>query len=422
VTFRFGEFHFANRVNLEEYGAAFMQQPMPDLSRQNLVYVLDDDPEVASLVCAIVASSGMLPSSFDTPQPFLESVKTTPPDFVVLDISLGKSDAVEVIRKLDGLAYRGGLLLFSGHSQEILAEVHAIGLAHGLAMLPTLHKPFHSKELKTRLNAKPEAVPHYTRAANAKLSIDLPQALEKKWLELWYQPKIDLKSRQICGGEALIRLRHPEHGVISPGDFLPAPLDPIFEPISIFVLSAAMKHAQILIDQKVETKISINMPASFVMRPGFISDIRLYLPKGYSGLVLEITEDDVIRDAELIREVATQLKILNVGMSIDDFGVAQASLARLMELPWVELKLDRSFVSGCSLDPLKRVVCQTVVDLARSFKISACAEGVETPEELNSIVEMGFDTAQGYLFARPMVFESFVESLVRNAESRQLGG
>ena len=141
------------------------------------------------------------------------------------------------------------------------------------------------------------------------------------------------------------------------------------------------------------------------------------MPKdpAFPGLIVEITEDEAISDAELAREVAVQLKLYNVHVSIDDFGSGYSSLARLKDLPFAEVKLDRSFVNGCAHDKTKRAMCQAVVDLARRFDITSVAEGVETTEDLQVLVDVGYDVAQGFLFARPMVSEDFIDLITSRA-------
>jgi EAL domain-containing protein (putative c-di-GMP-specific phosphodiesterase class I) len=132
----------------------------------------------------------------------------------------------------------------------------------------------------------------------------------------------------------------------------------------------------------------------------------------YPGLVIEVTEDEAISDPDWISQVSTQLKLYDVRISIDDFGTAHSSLSRLLELPCVELKLDRSFVSNCASDRLKNALCQTVVDLAHRVDSQVCAEGVETVEDLEAIIRMGCDTAQGYIFAKPVPPETFAASVI----------
>jgi EAL domain-containing protein (putative c-di-GMP-specific phosphodiesterase class I) len=125
------------------------------------------------------------------------------------------------------------------------------------------------------------------------------------------------------------------------------------------------------------------MPASVINGPDFISVVRRHLPadQRFPGLIIEVTEDEMVKDTESIHEVAAQLKLLNVALSIDDFGIAHSSMSRLLELPCVELKLDRSFVSNCASDRLKHAVCKTLVDLAHRVGNVVCAEGVENPDD-----------------------------------------
>ena len=160
--------------------------------------------------------------------------------------------------------------------------------------------------------------------------------------------------------------------------------------------------------------MSVNLPVSVLTAPDFIAFLREQLPKDprFAGVIVEVTEDEVVNDAKAIHEVSTQLKLYNVSISIDDFGLAYSSLSRLLELPCVELKLDRSFVSNCSSDRLKHALCQTVVDLAHRVGSAVCAEGVENVDDLRSVIRMGCDTTQGFLFAKPLPPEIFVTKAI----------
>jgi EAL domain-containing protein (putative c-di-GMP-specific phosphodiesterase class I) len=126
---------------------------------------------------------------------------------------------------------------------------------------------------------------------------------------------------------------------------------------------------------------------------------------------VEVTEDEVIHDSAWVREIANQLKLYNVGISIDDFGSASASLSRLNDLPFTEVKIDRSFVLGCSSNHLKYSICQTIVDLAHRFGATVCAEGAETVEDLGALMAMQCDSVQGYVFAKAMPAAKFAALL-----------
>jgi EAL domain-containing protein (putative c-di-GMP-specific phosphodiesterase class I)/FixJ family two-component response regulator len=377
-------------------------------------YILDDDPRVRATVSHVLTGVGYEAREFSSPEPMLARIAAMPPELVVLDLSLGQSDAVEVIRQLAAAKYQGKVLLVSGHDEAVISEVQRIGTRHGLAMLASLHKPFRGSELVGRLTAPVVVVEApEPKQESERVAIDLVEALDGGWLELWYQPKIDLQDFSVCSAEALVRARHPQHGIVFPAEFLPPPGDSRHQALAEFVVARAMADWRHLADAGLPLKLSVNMPASAINAPDFISLIRRSLPADhrFPGLMVEVTEDEMIKDAESIHEASAQLKLLNVGLSIDDFGVAHSSMSRLLELPCVELKLDRKFVANCAADRLKHAVCKTVIDLAHRVGNVVCAEGVENPDDLRCVVEMGCDTLQGFIFAKPMGLDIFIARL-----------
>jgi EAL domain-containing protein (putative c-di-GMP-specific phosphodiesterase class I)/ActR/RegA family two-component response regulator len=374
-------------------------------------YVLDDDPKVRASVLIILNSIGYEALGFSETALMLAKFQVSPCEVIVLDLTLGQSDAVEVIQRLAELQYRGKVLLISGHGQGMLNDIQRIGERHGIAMLPPLPKPFRARDLKSRLIETPRLAEKAEAHPPKDISFDLEEALRANWLELWYQPKINLQSSLISGAEALLRARHPEHGVLSPAQILPTPGDPLYLPLSKFVIRKAMTDWSRFAEAGLPIKLSVNVPVSVITTPGFVKYLRAQLPADprFPGLIIEVTEHEVINDSVLIHEISTQLRLYNVWISIDDFGQAHSSFSRLMELPCVELKLDRGYVSGCSSDSLKHALCQTVVDLAHRLGSHVCAEGVEQPEDLRSVIEMGCDTVQGYIFSKPMTPAAFID-------------
>ena len=386
--------------------------------RPRSAFVLDDDLRIGTVVCKALVMSGLEPRQFTDPMQFLAELKRSSPDLIMLDLALGDTDAIEVIRRLEVLKFTGRVLLISGRHEGALAEIESIGRSHGLHMLPSLQKPFRIAELKARLEFQPgriAAKPQVSRDEPAAARrIDFAEALRSNWLEVWYQPKVDCRSLKICGAEALIRAQHPERGTISPIDLLPPAGDPLYRPLSVFVIRQAMVEWSRLAERGFPLKLAVNVPASVLNEAGFVSVVRQVIPTepSFPGLIIEVTEDEIIRDPEWAREITTQLRLYNVWISLDDFGSAYASLSRLKDLPFREIKLDRSFVTGCDKDELKRGLCQTVVDLARRFGATTCAEGVETADEFRCLSELGFDTAQGYLFAKPMPAAGLLDLLI----------
>jgi EAL domain-containing protein (putative c-di-GMP-specific phosphodiesterase class I) len=246
-------------------------------------------------------------------------------------------------------------------------------------------------------------------------SNDVGEALCGDWLELRYQPKVDLQSFSICGAEAQLYVRHPERGIVAPDGLLPTAGNPLHAPLFRFIVRRVLVDWKVFANQGGAIKIAVNVPASVVVAPDFCAFIKDLLPQDprFPGCIIEIGEHDMFPDRDRICDAARQLRHYNVWISIDEFGSAFSSLACPHDVPFAELKLDRSFVSGCSSNPLKHGLCQSIVDLGRHLRASVCADGIEDPEDLQALMAIGCDAAQGPLFARPMPARSFAMLLRR---------
>jgi CheY-like chemotaxis protein len=275
-------------------------------------YVLDDDAAVRAFVARVLTKNGFETLQFSSPSPMLVRLKVAPPELVILDLALGNSDALDVMRQLEVLKYTGKLLLISGRDEGTLLEFQRIGERHGLTMLPSLVKPFRPDELRYRIMAVPHIPPSVATADDHDGTVmDLGQALREQWLELWYQPKIDLKTLSVCGAEALLRARHREHGILPPAALLPPASDPLHQPLFSFVIGRAMSDWDHFAKVGMPLRLAINSPISVIHAPAFINVVREALPSDprFPGLIIEITEDEIIRDPDLIHEISMQLKL-----------------------------------------------------------------------------------------------------------------
>jgi EAL domain-containing protein (putative c-di-GMP-specific phosphodiesterase class I)/ActR/RegA family two-component response regulator len=386
---------------------------------RRLVYVLDDDPGVCSVLTGLLGELGCQTREFTHAVEMDVALALAVPDLIIVDLSLGDSDAIEVMRGLASRRFGGATMLISGrHDSATLHQVQNIGKHYGLTLLPFLRKPFSISELEARFTAF-EAL--RGREDGGCL---FEQALRSNWLELWYQPKIDLKSKLVYGAEALIRLRHPERGILAPAEFLPPPGDPLHQPLADFVIRRALADWDHLARRQIDIRLAVNVPVSVFENPDFVSGVRRYLPQDekFSGMIFELTEEEVIRDPDFAREIATQLKLYNIDVSIDDFGRGHSTFERLKQLPFAELKIDRTFVQGCALDRTRREVCGDIVALAHQLRMSVVAEGIEGLRDFRALAEMGCDGGQGYLFAKPMPREDFITALLSRVISRRTPG
>ncbi|MBL8833037.1 MAG: EAL domain-containing response regulator [Rhodospirillales bacterium] len=383
---------------------------MPSTRPAQIAFVVDDEPQVRTFVARCVKQLGFEPREYSRVADVEMALTRVKPDLILLDLSLGSTDAVEVMRSLAAARFSGSLILMSGHDARTLDEVQKIGRRQGLSMLDHLRKPFRLDDLKARLSGlRPPGEPP-ARAER----VDLQTGLQNRWLELWYQPKVDLRRRRICGAEALVRMRLPSGELLPPGAFLPPAGDPLFRPLTDFVVRRALADWPTIAAARGDIRLSVNVPASILQTPDFVANFRRHLPSGiaFPGLIVEITETETLHDPDLARETAVQLRLYDLHVSVDDFGTGYSTLSRLDELPFAELKLDRGYVNGCASDSGKRETCRSVVELAHRFGISTVAEGVETAEDLAVLDELGCDIAQGYYFAKPSEIDAFVDRLV----------
>jgi EAL domain-containing protein (putative c-di-GMP-specific phosphodiesterase class I) len=230
-------------------------------------------------------------------------------------------------------------------------------------------------------------------------------------LELWYQPKIDLRLKCLAGAEALVRIHHPEHGVIGPVSLLSDP-DGLAR-LTEHALLTALRDWDLFDAAGFNLRLAINLPVGHLLKlpiARLVDESRPRAPH-WPGLIVEVSEDQIVRDLEAAQEIAMELKEAGIAVSIDDVGAAFSSFATLRELAFAELKLDESFVKGCALDSTKAATCQTVIDLAHRFGSVAVAEGIETIADLSALQVMNCDFGQGVLLAPAMPRDRFISLL-----------
>jgi diguanylate cyclase (GGDEF)-like protein len=248
-----------------------------------------------------------------------------------------------------------------------------------------------------------------------KLMADLRQALDRQQLQLFYQPKLDLRSGVITGVEALMRWNHPEHGFIPPDIFVPAlEQTGLIKSYTYWVLEEAYSQCVAWNKAGYDLGISVNL-SMFSLRdalfPGYVLALqdKWKLPPGV--LTMEVTESALMDDSCYVADVLEELSRHGIQFSIDDFGTGYSSLGHLKRLPVNELKIDKSFVLDMADDADDMAIVRSTVDLAHNMGLRVVAEGVETPESLEILKELGCDQVQGYFIARPNLPKELVTLL-----------
>jgi EAL domain-containing protein (putative c-di-GMP-specific phosphodiesterase class I) len=252
---------------------------------------------------------------------------------------------------------------------------------------------------------RPAAAEDDERDASGKPQVTLAKALKRGWLEVWYQPKVSLQTGNWVGAEGLIRARHPEVGVLGPGAFLPGASDDDMLEMTEMVIATALRDWNDCAALGMPAlNLAVNVPASGFVELPIAQLIREQRPKSeqWPGLILEVTEDQIVNDLEMANEVANELRAMNCSLAIDDFGAGYSSLGRLRQLPFSELKIDRAYVTDCHLDKVKAGMLESIIDVARRFGLKTVAEGIETAHESHKLQGLGVAVGQGFLFAKPM--------------------
>ena len=368
--------------------------------------VADSKKHLRAFLADALEDLGFITFECGEPDDLEELLDAQQTDLLVLSVS---TDGIEISKILETLvrkAFKGKVLVI-GRSESIMVKaVRQIGDEYGLAMLPSLPTPFSAGSLRdcvaTLLPVEPAPSP----------AVDVAEALKAGWLELWYQQKINVRTLVPSGAEALVRMRHPAWGVVPPAYFIRDDKDPYFRSLSKFVVGRAVEDWRYLLEQQGPVDLSINLPVSLLGDRQAVRNLCLAMPDhpAFAGLLIEINSTEVIDNLDLVIDVARQLRLHNIAISIDNVGVEWPSLMGLRSFPFVELKVDHQFVTGCADDRLRQTVCRRIIELAHDHGARALAQGIETRADFVTAHGLGFDLVQGYLFGKPMGIKKFARS------------
>jgi diguanylate cyclase (GGDEF)-like protein/PAS domain S-box-containing protein len=261
-----------------------------------------------------------------------------------------------------------------------------------------------------------EPAMHERVVERLELQAELQRALELNQLEIHYQPVVRLDERADCGVEALLRWMHPTRGTIPPLQFIPlAEETGLIIPIGRWVLQEACRQGALLHEQFPRTPsltMSVNLSVKQLQSNTIVDDVREALEASglpASALVLEITESVMMADTDLAVRRLEELKALGVLLAMDDFGTGYSSLSYLSSFPIDILKMDRSFLSP---EHEETGLAAAIIALGNSLSLEVIAEGIEVPEQISSLRELGCELGQGFLFAKPMNQQALLEYLV----------
>ncbi|MBI5937351.1 MAG: EAL domain-containing protein [Betaproteobacteria bacterium] len=344
-------------------------------------------------------------------------------DIVLCDLNMPGMDGLEFIRHFAARKDKIGIAFISGEDSRMLASAQELARAQGLHVLGVAVKPIGGTALYGILGRHGwQDARRVTKAGGPEIGVaDIAAGIENKQFTAFFQPKVKADSLEVVGLEALARWRHPVHGLIPPGLFIPlAEANGLIEALTMSVFRRALEAGGELHRQGYKLKIAVNYSAqSFgsLALPEFVVDSARAAGLDPKCLIIEVTESGLMSDLTVALEVLSRLRLKGVSLSIDDFGTGYSSMDQLRRIPFSELKIDQDFVRGAAHDPMARSILESSVDMARKLNLVTVAEGVETEEDLEIVRGLGCDLVQGFLVARPMALPDLLKWLERRQSS-----
>ncbi len=385
--------------------------------KDKTVMVVDDEMFILKTTEAVLKRLGynniLLANSAEEALQCLNSANP-PIGLIINDLNMPDIDGVELLRKYDESGYEGDVVLFSGEDQQTLKMAENLARARNLSVLGAISKPLEPIKFSEVLNK--EGTSKKTKYKSSAKIIDyevMSKAIDAGEIEPWFQPKVDIVSKEVVGVEALARWNSTELGQVFPDTFIPAAEElGLIDKMTFSLIRKVSQYAKNWREAGIHLKVAVNISMDSLSNLDFPEQLDQLL-KDDSGalkdLQLEVTESKLMEDLLQPLEVLLRLRLKRIELSIDDFGTGHSNLTQLRDLPFDELKLDRSFIHGNSDAERSKAILESSVEIGKKLNMSIVAEGVETLEEWIQVEKLGCDQVQGYFIAKPMPAEDLIQ-------------
>lgn len=381
-------------------------------SRHSLCFVVDTDFGYLQGLSKSLRGLGLDTVEFINSARLGENVESHNPDIVFLNLNANDPyDCVRALFALKDCRYGGRVQLFGKGEPGFLESFRKVGNDTALAMLPVLQKPMELATVRRIVQEQKlatDAVPPP--------DLSLKKAIASNWITFVYQPQVDLKKKMVIGAEAFVRVSHPQHGVLPPARFLGGASQEDLTELAALAITKAVQTSGTFFNEGAPLKFSVNISAETLAKLPVALLIEKHRPQGddWPGIVFDVTETQVMAKTALLKNTISALRLAGASLAIDNCGRSTSSFGIFKELPFSEVKVDRSIVQGCAGDKGNASICKTMVALAHNFDSKASAVGIETSEDARELAGFGCDVGQGYLFAKP-VSEQELMGMVRKA-------
>jgi EAL domain-containing protein (putative c-di-GMP-specific phosphodiesterase class I)/ActR/RegA family two-component response regulator len=382
------------------------------MSRTRIVAV-DDDRRILKVLKGACESVGYEVHSVLDAEFFESSFRVFEPSLVFLDLSMQSIDGVELIRFIAKEHAETAVIVTSGVDERVLHAAHSLGLSLGLRMLEPIRKPLIVADIRRRLKSfrdQPTASP-----VASVTSDELHHALQNGFLDVSYQPMVNLTSREVVSVEALARIRRTGQAVILPERFIPiAERSGLMEMLTFQVLERSLRDLTTLSSHAPHLQVAVNISPTLLTDERLPDRIEALLTQydiAPSRLIVEVTESSIPDDRQRMSETLIRLRLKGIRLALDDFGTGFSSLGQLYEFPYETLKLDKQFAMRAHSSADAAAMIRSSLDLARSVGLTVVAEGIQNEETMRWLNGLGCDLGQGFHISPPLSLPSLLHWL-----------
>ncbi|QBB69942.1 EAL domain-containing protein [Pseudolysobacter antarcticus] len=377
--------------------------------------VVDDDPLMTEIVSALLRDFALV--DIETAQDGNEALAMLSlrhVDLMVCDLNMPGMDGALLLKHLADFPSPPALILLSGEHPRVLEASGQLAATLGLTVLGVLQKPVDRVRLAELLQRYNTQFPKREKSgATIELSKqDLRRGLKKGTQRLAYQPKIDLKSGELVGAEALLRWKDPELGNIPPNHVVSsAERHGFIDELTLAILHQAVMDRAKLVAADLPINIAVNLSLHNLRMPDMVEHIiQIVTAKGDkpANFTLEITETCLIEDLATALEMLIRLRMNGFQLAIDDYGTGASTMQFLQQFPTTEMKIDRSFVVAAPLSEHGCAFLSTAIELGTKLGQVTVAEGIETFAQCTLATKLGCQQGQGFYFSEPLPLDAFI--------------
>jgi len=382
------------------------------------VLVIDDSPSVASFCEQLLRMHYQLPNILQA-YSALDAIKLIQNNkkinLLIVDLNMPGMDGIELITFLNKLNYKGYVVIVSGTASHIIQSVEKLALKHGLNLLGAIQKPvcreafdnlFTKLTLKTKKNS--------SNVDSLKI-YEIIRAVNNKEVKVFYQPLVNMDSNTIHSMEALCRINHPTKGLIQPDLFIDiAEQSELIYHLTFQVIHKALSDFSKWLKNKNTFKLSLNISPALFSNEHFYQELLSACDThniAYHKICIEITENILEKSDKRELEVLSRLALKGFTLSLDDFGTGHASIERLYNLPFQQIKIDKSIFLSSETNCAN--IIATTAAMTNKLNMTLVIEGVETYKHWGTAKHNGGDIAQGFYISKPLIAEK-VEKWLEN--------